>query len=209
MQTDIVLISAKQGGGKTTLAKHIRNSIQELESDSKNWSVIECTFASPIYEMHNQCRQVLRNYGIKPPHEIKDGNLLQLLGTEWGRKTISEDIWVQCVRGRIAQDIEIHRVLGVRRLTILVPDLRFKNEFNGFPDALRIRLTASEECRRPRCEMWRENSNHQSETDLDDHETKKLFDFIYDSENIPSKSIALRVITTLLDGRWLEKRAIA
>lgn len=209
IKVDVVLISAKQGAGKSTLSKAIEKEIEGLNASvlHKNfqpWGFYELIFAGAIYECHNACRDILSLYGVDLPHKKKDGNLLQLLGTEWGRNTIAEDVWVQIVKNRVGQVAHRFKVGGYKRVTIAIPDCRFKNEFEAFPDALRVRLQCPEETRKKRAEMWRENINHPSEVDLDSYEDR--FDLVLDSAKNAPNMLAEEVLWKLMMDTFKENR---
>lgn len=177
----IVLLSAKQGGGKTTTADRVSAKLKEEGLD-----VFRTRFAEPLYQMHDKVRSVLNDYGYQPyDYEVKDGPLLQLLGTEWGR-AMDQNIWVKlCKLGADAfvqgsRDSENTPV-------VIIDDCRFKNEFEAFPDALKIRLECPEEIRKQRAEMWRDRTNHPSEIDLDDWIDR--FDSIYRTDLLPQDQV--------------------
>ncbi len=178
MKIIYVMLSGKQGSGKTTLSNYLSD---EIIGSTKGLCSVQLNFAEPLYEMHNACLGVLSRAGIRRDIK-KDGPLLQLLGTEWGRKTIDENIWVKVLRGRaekVANDVE-HLF---ETLVVLVGDCRFKNEIDAFPDAIKVRLHCPKEVRMKRCEMWRENDTHPSEVDLDDY---KGFDADLETETTPT-----------------------
>lgn len=157
MKPTIVLISGKMGSGKTTLGEGVVSRLTDLKLRA-----IHYTFAGPLYEMHRGCLQVLDRYGIQTPR--KDGALLQLLGTEWGRKQYGENIWVEICKKRIEKD---------RPDVAVISDARFPNEVSSFlPGAITVRLDCPERVRRERIlatpgQNWRENTAHPSETALD------------------------------------------
>lgn len=154
MPTKVVLISGKQGSGKTSLSASLKRLLEDA-----GLFVHSRKFADPLYDMHEQCLDVLRAYGID--RGKKDGKLLQLLGTEYGR-SIDENIWVKCAQHAI-DDIQ---VAGCE--VVIIDDCRFKNELSAFPDALKIRLECTKDQRKLRCDSWRENEMHPSEIDLDE-----------------------------------------
>lgn len=159
MKKLVVLISGKQGSGKTTLASQLHSKL-----NSNTIRTHHTTFAAPLYEMHHAVLDVLRCRGIKTP--TKDGALLQLLGTEWGRNQYGEDIWVNLVKGEIEMRDDT---------VFIVSDCRFPNEVLSFRDAISIRLECPERIRRERIlktpgQNWRNNSDHASETALDKFE---------------------------------------
>lgn len=154
----IVLISGKQGSGKSTLA----NGIQAYWLGRAMGVCEHFCFAEPLYDMHNLCLNYLRKEaGIDRGN--KDGVLLQLLGTEWGRKTVDENIWVNIMKHRIRtlESENRHNPL------VVVSDCRFQNELDAFPQALKVRLECDRDIRKGRAHSWRDSENHQSETDLD------------------------------------------
>ena len=189
MKNKIIMISGKQGSGKTTIGFEV----QKLLVDQGH-EVHQLSFATTIYKIHNYAISLLESLGIK--RDIaKDGPLLQLLGTEWGRKTISEDIWVECLKGEI-QDKS--RVNPHKEKVFIITDCRFKNELAGIPEALTVRLECPTEIRKKRCSMWRDRDNHPSETDLDD--SLSDFDMIIDTNEYNAAECARAIML------YLEKR---
>jgi nucleoside-triphosphatase THEP1 len=190
----IILLSGKQGSGKTTLQNSLVTWLQQ-----KELRVVTLNFADVLYEMHNRVLDVLNEYW--PRRDIvKDGPLLQLLGTEWGRKTIDEDIWVKIMQYKVAaaKDVDV----------FIVGDCRFENEFNAFPEALRVRLRADEGARKKRCSMWRDNTKHPSETGLDEYAVKGLFDLYINTDDTPAAGCLALVLAQLTKTAdvWIEKR---
>ena len=178
----IFLISGKQGSGKTTLA----NSLEfHLERDFK-MEVVHTRFAKAIYEMHDECRFILSSYGIEISKD-KDGDLLQYLGTEWGRNRYGKDIWCKTTKAFVNSYEENGDMYA-----ILISDCRFKNELETFPDAIKIRLVCDRDVRKRRCESWRDNENHPSEIDLDGMEEK--FDIILDTGTTPVPECTKRIL---------------
>jgi hypothetical protein len=201
VKTNIILISGKQGSGKTTLAKSLCKRFGT--PGLPKWQAINMTFAEPLYEMHNYCRKVLTNAGVDPIHKIKDGNLLQLLGTEWGRKTLGENIWVDICKGRIKKEIEMNKdrdpAFKPSRLVFIVSDCRFENELFAFDDALTVRLECDDHIRKSRAEMWRENTQHPSEIGLDDVDYD-VFDLVVDTgKNSVDHAVELIISSLLRD----------
>lgn len=196
MRKQIVLLSAKQGGGKTTTQRALLTRLLD-----KNFNVVMLNFADIIYEMHDKVIATLSQHwpdrGI-----VKDGPLLQLLGTEWGRNTIDKDIWVKCLRSKADQWFSQQTGDSV----VIVGDCRFKNEFEFFPDALRVRLTCREEVRRLRCSMWRPNVSHPSEIDLDSTEYLNLFDLQLNTELTPVDGCVDLIVAKLMKCDWQGKR---
>jgi hypothetical protein len=187
----IILISGKQGSGKTTLASGL------LEFAAKRGFVpYRLRFAEPLYKIHDAALPVLKEIGFVPPDCTKDGAFLQVIGTEYGRKHHGENIWTDIVRRRVSKTLEADP-----KAFITIEDARFENEFDGFPDAFRVRLEASEAARRERTHAWRDNTSHPSETGLDSFAGANLFDLYIDTgdDTAPIPAIVVAVFTAASD----------
>lgn len=200
----IVLISGRQGSGKTTLQRSLAFHGSDHFDD-----IFNINFADALYEMHDSVLNVLKSKGITPPHK-KDGVLLQLLGTNWGRTVLGENVWVDLLRSKITGLKEFYEpgVADFRDQLIIIADARFRNEFDGFPDALRVRLIADEETRKARTDSWRENTKHPSEIDLDSYQLHGKFDMYFDTtegQDSPDHCAQL-IMAQLKKGNWKEKR---
>lgn len=164
----VILISGRQGSGKTTLAKGLSTKIRA--------PIVK--FADPIYEMHNAVWAIMRDV-LDVDKSMIDGQLLQYLGTEWGRKRFGEDVWVWALA---------RRMLCMKSDVFIVDDLRFRSEAEHLEGCLplgttvyRIRLNADESIRRLRATKWREDTTHQSEVDLDSYDR---WDLVIDTNSM-------------------------
>lgn len=182
-----VLLSGKQGSGKTTIAGGI---ILEF-TKKKNWYAHNIFFAEPLYDMHNFCWGLLKDNGIKMPFK-KDGYLLQMLGTEWGRNTVSENLWVDLLKKRREKIIE-RSYAGTERKLFVVSDCRFPNEVTL--DAIKVRLECPAPVRKARAEMWRETEDHPSETALDNYTG---WDMVLDTEKVDANECVRLVMEEIL-----------
>lgn len=191
MTHNIILISGKQGSGKTSITNNLL-----IQAARKELSAMNLIFAQTIYDIHDFARNTLRFRGIERPD--KDGKLLQLLGTEWGRNTIDPDIWVTALLGNIrniAPDPRPNQLF-------IVSDCRFKNEFDGIV-SYKVRLEADREIRKARCDSWRDTDNHQSEIDLDDYVAEGKFDLVIDTNSTSAEENATRILEEYL--KWKQK----
>ena len=123
-----------------------------------------------FYELHDVCLPLLKKYGIRDATMKKDGELLQVLGTEYGRKLLGDDVWVKVLKRRVDYWLRVEPHL------IIIDDCRFENEHDAFPDALRVHLECSEYMRKSRCSYWRTNTDHPSEIGLDNYRARGRFD---------------------------------
>lgn len=178
MKPIVVLISGKQGSGKTTTINGIVSALSERFMGK--FHIRTANFADTIYQIHDFARGQLAMLGVPVDLNKKDGKLLQLLGTEWGRNTLDEDVWVNCLKGRILNiSNAISEKDSLTQQLFLVGDCRFKNELSVFSESFKVRLECDREVRKARCSSWRDNDTHQSEIDLDNCEDK--FDLLIDS----------------------------
>ena len=201
MNYKIVMFSGLQGSGKSTAAMQLYQDIHKFCPHFGRAQILK--FATPLYKIHDSIlNEMERMSGI--PRVKKDGPLLQYLGTDWGRNNFGSDIWVRIIKAEMA-DISSRSPTAV---VFILDDCRFENEFDAFPEAFRIRLSAPEEIRRGRAESWRENTNHPSETGLDKYEKEKKFDLVFNTySNIHSPgAISNLVIDQLKRNVWRGKR---
>ena len=156
---NIILISGKQGSGKTTLAKNLEQKLID-----KFIPTYRTRFAKVLYLMHDAIRDIGRKYGINFPE--KNGPLLQYLGTDMVRTNYGADSWVNCVKNEISDFLFPY--------VIIIDDCRFLNEMVAFDaeghDVLKVRLEANKESRKERTNAWRDNDSHPSEIGLDDYD---------------------------------------
>lgn len=176
MSYQMVLMSGKQGSGKSTLQK----VLIELAGDYYGFTRAYCVnFADALYFLHDAILEIMADEFGVARQTPKDGLLLQLLGTDWGRKVYGPNIWVNILRNRVEKIVEN---LSDERTLIVVGDCRFKNEFDAFPESCRVRVMAPEGVRKTRTNSWRDNTNHPSEIDLDDYEYMSRFDFVFNTD---------------------------
>lgn len=200
---DMVLISGQQGSGKTTTQKQLAIDAKRL-----GYSKVFClNFADPLYTLHDFILNKMESAFHIPKTTEKDGVLLQVLGTEWGRKVHGDNIWCQILKNRIDEEIKKHHNDGTKILFV-VADCRFENEFNFFPEALRVRLRCSMEERKARTNSWRENTAHPSETGLTDYDILGKFDLYIDttSKGSSPEHCATLICAQLQKRSWHEKR---
>lgn len=180
MKSKLILFSGKQGSGKDTIAAALSERLQRNSDTFVN----TIKFAEPLYAMHDQIIKILKSYGIT--RDIaKDGPLLQLLGTEWGRNTIDKNIWVTLFQNRVKQIFDSYESAKSHKdcsVFIIATDCRFRNEFLPFDKALKIRLRCPEKVRKARCSMWRDATDHPSEVDLDEYDRQMYFNLYLDTD---------------------------
>ena len=166
MKQTIILISGKQGSGKTSLAKHIAEKVNIVMNEA-NIKARHYSFADAIYKLQNVCLDQLRLMGMEVNE--KEGELLQSIGA-WGRRRFGADCWVNIVKKAMEKDAKY--IVHANGLISIVSDTRFPNELLAFTNPISVRLECPEEIRKARIlatpgQNWRENTNHESEISLD------------------------------------------
>lgn len=177
---NVVLISGKQGSGKTTLGRSLAEALKRAKRKS-----VTKKFASPLYEIQRLVYEALNEKsGGKIQVVSKDGEFLQLIGA-WGRKRFSNYIWAGLLRDEVDMFLNENPDAWV-----IVDDLRHEEEFEAFPDAWTVRLEAQEATRKRRAESWRENTEHESEIGLDKFSDQGKFDFYFATEGRRPRAVA-------------------
>lgn len=199
MRKIVVMISGKQGSGKTTLSDYLydwaRGNPYHVEMPFT--LPVRMKFADVLYKMHDAVGRIAEEYGI--PFNKKEGGLLQYLGTDLFRAK-DPNVWASAVRKRVIESDDNF---------IIIDDMRFKNEFsilddlekNGEIDLIKIRLVASRDTRKERADGWRNNDSHPSETDLDDMED--AFDLVIDT-SITNKVYTQFLAVSAIQGLYSE-----
>lgn len=170
----IILINGKQGAGKTTVSALLEKRYSEKAKVFK--------FAKTIYEISDSVESIFAKKGIALSKN-QLASLKQIVGTEWGRNKISENIWADLTKN------EVNAFLKEYPDSIaIIDDLRFPNEIDVFKDqvVVKIRLDAPEEIRKQRAEKWREDVNHLSEVALDDYDD---FDYRFDTYKMTAEEV--------------------
>lgn len=109
----IIAFNGNMGVGKST-------AINVLKDDLALKTVV-IKFAQPIYDMQEMIYRRISPVYDRPADFIKDRKLLQWLGTDWGRSTISESLWVDIWKSSAAKAI-------AAGYTVICDDVRFDNE---------------------------------------------------------------------------------
>lgn len=169
MTPTIIALAGPKGVGKTTVANAL------LSNPNIKQPVGILPFAGGLKKMLQ---------AILPPEAFKpDGkedpaygllgktprHLMQTLGTEWGRKLVGENVWVE---------VMIHQIQQSGLATVIIDDLRFENEWQMVKN-LGGTVIALE---RNGCSY---SSEHASERGLDPH----LFDQVINLDKTDPKHL--------------------
>jgi hypothetical protein len=117
----IIGITGKAGSGKDTVAAMLLKAIPDAERHGFADAVKELAEAiDPLIESGKRLSDFLDNpYGwdsAKKHPEVR--RLLQRIGTEGGRGVFGENVWIDLLGNRWAEDVPF----------LIIPDVRFANE---------------------------------------------------------------------------------
>lgn len=186
---------------------------------SKNLNASEWKWALIAGDMADAVKGVLLKYGVNEetldqnykrlfdyfhdtfkrtpwhPREKKSGDMLQWLGTEYGR-AIDQDIWVNIAKYRIATLLQQDE-----NATVIVDDCRFENEFYALDqfNPLKVRLECDRDVRKSRADAWRDNEFHTSETALDAISSEGSFDLYFDTAEQPVDVVLAEIESAMQD----------
>ncbi len=110
----IIGFSGSMGVGKSTAIEVIR----EAAGRDK---VALSKFAQPIYNIQEAIYKEISPVYQRPVSFVKDRKLLQWIGTDWARETISPTVWVDLWKANVQDLIKTHPY-------IVCDDVRFDNE---------------------------------------------------------------------------------
>lgn len=147
----VIGLVGKQGAGKTAVKDVLLSRIPDSYGEK---------FAGPIYGMHDAIKSIADVCDIPMPD--KDRKLLQWIGTEWGRNTYGDDVWVKAFLANLD-------ILEAVASCVVVDDVRFPNEAEAIENigGILIKIDVSEEVRKKRIgDTWK-SPLHSSETALD------------------------------------------
>jgi hypothetical protein len=112
-----------------------KNTVAELLTDSNGAPFAQIAFADPLYE----CVSTITGLPVArlKDREVKETvipwlgksprQMLQTLGTEWGRGAVHPEIWIRIAMERAAQHLSFNGVV--------ITDVRFDNEAQAIVDA--------------------------------------------------------------------------
>jgi molybdopterin-guanine dinucleotide biosynthesis protein len=171
----IVLVSGKMGSGKTTLCEKLATI-----SRQRGYAISRVSFEEPIYRAHDAAISIMNASGWNIDQDI---HLIRALRDEWLHKhhegKLIDMVKTQCQNFSAAN----------KKAVLVVDDMRFKNQFDAFPDAVKIRMVCDEPVRRSRA-VWWGHQDHESETGLDEYQEMTKFDLIIETTTINADETA-------------------
>jgi hypothetical protein len=150
-----------------------KNTVAELLTDSDGGPFAQIAFADPIYECVSAITDLpvakLKDRDVKeaviPWLGKSPRQMLQTLGTEWGRGAVHPEIWIRIAMERAVRHLDFNGVV--------ITDVRFDNEAQAVIDA-------GGEVWRVTRPGWRcladDAAAHQSEAGVSDHLVARTID---------------------------------
>lgn len=113
----IIGFTGGMGVGKSTAVKLVKEAY--FTSLSKT-----IKFAQPLYDIQEYVYKRIEDVYTRPSDFEKDRKLLQWIGTDWGRNTISDTLWVHI------WGTTVHKFISTfgEESIVLCDDVRFDNE---------------------------------------------------------------------------------
>jgi hypothetical protein len=151
-----------------------KNSVADFLTDSDGCTFMQMAFADPLYQCISTITGLpvarLKDRGVKEtviPHLGKSPRqMLQSLGTEWGRGMVHDEIWIRIAMEHASQHLTVGRC-------VVITDVRFDNEAQAVIDA-------GGEVWRVKRPGWRgladDAAAHQSEAGVSDHLIARTID---------------------------------
>ncbi len=112
--TKLIGLNGTMGCGKSEAFKAIK-------AYAGNRETVLVKFAQPLYDMQELIYDRIKSVYSRPDTFIKDRKLLQWLGTDWGRDTISTNLWVDIWKTEVERNI-------AKGALVVCDDVRFDNE---------------------------------------------------------------------------------
>ena len=122
----IIALTGLKGSGKDTAYNAIRGTYKQFRFATALKKMIIEMLVQAGYQRHEARLRVENSKLKEEPMDLLDGKtpreIMQSLGTEWGRDMVAQDIWV---------NITMRAVNKAYRQTCCITDLRFPNELKA------------------------------------------------------------------------------
>ena len=164
----IIGISGKKNSGKSTVSDILKNhgfyldsfaaSVKDIASILFNYSREKLEGNTIEDRIWRETEDSIQRDFLGRPFKPRDA--LTLIGTDFGRNLIHQNIWIKTVFDRYNQNLDKN---------LVITDLRFPNEFDSIKkhNGVTIRIIRPNNL----------SSNHISETALDEKELEGEFDY--------------------------------
>lgn len=112
----LVAFTDRMGSGKSTAVNFFNRKLTGKLIDSTN-----VKFAQPLYDIQEYIYKRIEPVYQRPQDFVKDRKLLQWIGTDWGRETVNENVWVNIWKN------EVEKFIGDGTI-VFCDDCKFDNE---------------------------------------------------------------------------------
>lgn len=109
----LVAFTGKPQSGKSTAVEYF------IRTENRKKKLVK--FAQPLYDIQEFIYAQVEPVFRRPDDFEKDRKLLQWLGTEWGRETISQNVWVDLWKAKVTDAMNDGYL-------VFCDDCRFDNE---------------------------------------------------------------------------------
>lgn len=151
-----------------------KNTVAEFLTDADGGGFVQFAFADPLY----QCVSTITGFSVSQLQDraVKEAvipwlgksprQMLQSMGTEWGRDSVHPEIWIRIAMERAGQHMAVGR-------GVVITDVRFDNEAQAV-------IAAGGEVWKVVRPGWRcladDAATHQSEAGVSDHLIARTID---------------------------------
>lgn len=170
MQPIIIAFNGGLGSGKSTAIKFLKRYLGQFYNQTDGAPCSEdvnlVKFAQPLYDIQEYVYGRIQDVHTRPANFIKDRKLLQWLGTDWGRSTVGENVWVDLWKAEVKAITEDYAGFSTDRPVIVCDDVRFDNEAATVKAMGGIIVKISANFSKERAEGGVGISNHASEAGI-------------------------------------------
>jgi hypothetical protein len=157
----LIGFNGSMGVGKSTAIKCLKDMLEDMiHTDMPQVRLVK--FAQPLYDMQEFVYRRITSVHKRSEGFTKDRKLLQWLGTDWGRDTISKTLWVDIWKAEVRVLQEVHP-----NDIVVCDDIRFDNEAEAFKamGGTLVKLVSTSTAKR--IDIHSGISNHASEAGID------------------------------------------
>lgn len=163
----LIAFTGAMGSGKST-------AIQYLKDTNLDKKIELIKFAGPLYDMQEYIYRRIDKVYKRPETFVKDRKLLQWIGTDWGRNTVGDDVWVRLWKEEVNYAAE-----NYSHAIIVCDDCRFDNEAEAIKQAGGILVKIVSDKNYDRITTANGIPNHASESGV----SKQLVDFVVENND--------------------------
>lgn len=163
----IIGLSGGMGVGKSTAVKLIKEAYF-----TKPVQLFK--FAQPLYDIQEYVYNRIDEIYTRPKEFIKDRKLLQWIGTDWGRSTISDSIWIDLWKNDVSSFLN-----NTQEGVVICDDVRFDNEAEAVKTMGGLIIRVTSQRAKERAVGGEGIKGHPSEAGLSDY----LVDSIIENDN--------------------------